>query len=218
MSLTHRKARPIKRDDTTLRDDRLFIVASDDTYAPKQYFEFFNITRVQVHVVETVDGTSSAAHVLERLLQFDHEEDDELWMLLDTDHYTDGRHIKTFKSTLKKAKQKGVNVALSKPCFEVWLLLHHVDVSAVTGLANASDTETLLRTTLGEYNKKRLKEEHYRVKLVPDAIRRAERLDSTAEGGEIPGGNTSRVYLLWQAIIDKAIPSQLPSPLAGLKR
>ena len=40
MSLTRRKARPLKRDGTRLRDDRLFIVACDDTYAPKQYFDF----------------------------------------------------------------------------------------------------------------------------------------------------------------------------------
>jgi predicted AlkP superfamily phosphohydrolase/phosphomutase len=73
MSLFQRKARPLKRDDASLRDDRFYIVACDDTYAPKQYFEFFKIPRVQVHVIPTVDGTSAARHVLERLLQFEHE-------------------------------------------------------------------------------------------------------------------------------------------------
>jgi hypothetical protein len=87
MSLLNRKARPLARDAQSLRDDRLFIVACDDTYAPAQYFDFFRITRVKVHVVPTVDGTSVAAHVLDRLLQFEHEEDDERWMLLDTDHW-----------------------------------------------------------------------------------------------------------------------------------
>ena len=85
MSLTHRKARPLTRDAASLRDDRLFIVACDDTYAPKQYFDFFRITRVQVHVIPTPDGSSAAEHVLDRLRNIDHEEDDELWMLLDTD-------------------------------------------------------------------------------------------------------------------------------------
>jgi len=219
MSLIQRKPRPIKRDDRSLRDDRLFIVACDDTYAPKQYFEFFDIPRVQVHVVETVGGTSSARHVLDRLLQFERsrEEDDELWLMLDTDHYTSKRHIRSFLAAIKRAKLKGVRVALSKPCFEIWLLLHHLEDAAVTGLADASEVEELLRATLGEYNKKGLKEKHYPIESVPDAIRRAEQLDAAVGGGDIPNGNTSRVHLLWRAIIDKALPSQLPAPLASLK-
>jgi hypothetical protein len=68
-----------------LRDDRLFIVACDDTYAPKQYFDFFRITRIQIHVVLTEDGTSAAEHVLGRLQGIDHDDDDELWLPLDTD-------------------------------------------------------------------------------------------------------------------------------------
>ena len=119
MSLTHRKARPLTRDAGSLRDDRLFIVACDNTYAPKQYFDFFRITRVQVHVIPTPDGSSAAEHVLDRLRNIDHEEDDELWMLLDTDHCATGSHLKSFVSAIATAKQQGVNVALSKPCFEV---------------------------------------------------------------------------------------------------
>jgi hypothetical protein len=217
MSLFARKARPIKRDVTTFRDDRLFIVACDDTFAPKQYFEFFKITRVQIHVVPTQDGTSSAGRVLERLMDFDHEEDDELWMLLDTDHFASGNHLRSFKTALKNARQKGVNVALSKPCFELWLLLHCVDEPAVRDLPDAFAVETMLRSTLGEYNKRRLKQEHYPIGLIPDAIKRAERLDAVVAGGDIPSGNCSRIYQLWRAIIDKALPSQLPTILLELK-
>lgn len=218
MSLIQRKPRPIRRDDTTLRDDRLFIIACDDTYAPKQYFEFFQIARIQVHVVQTEDGTSAARHVIDRLLEFKRncEDDDELWMLLDTDHCTKGEHIRNFTDALKKARESGVKVALSKPCFEIWLLLHHVDESLVTDLKNASETEKRLRDTLGEYNKTHLKPEHYPISSVPDACKRAERLDTDVGGGDIPNSNTSRVYLLWKAIVAKALPSQLPRPLASL--
>lgn len=86
MPLTHRRPRPLSRDQQTFRDDRLIIIACDDTYAPKQYFGFFRFPRVHVHVVETLDGTSSAQAVLQRLLGYDFEEDDERWLLLDTDH------------------------------------------------------------------------------------------------------------------------------------
>jgi hypothetical protein len=66
MPLMQRKPRPLSRDKQTFRDDRLIIIACDDTYAPKQYFGFFRFPRVHVHVVETTDGTSSAEAVLER--------------------------------------------------------------------------------------------------------------------------------------------------------
>ena len=54
MSLIPRQPRPLARDSASLRDDRLFIVACDDTFAPKQYFDFFRLTRVHIHVVPTL--------------------------------------------------------------------------------------------------------------------------------------------------------------------
>ncbi len=96
MSLLQRQPRPLKRDKEGLRDDRLFIDGCDDTYAPEQYFGFFKISRIQVKVIPTTDGTSVAQQVLDRLIAFDHEPDDEIWMLLDTDHRTRGTHLKSF--------------------------------------------------------------------------------------------------------------------------
>ena len=218
MSLIQRKPRPLARDAASLRDDRSFIVACDDTYAPKQYFEFFRITRVQVHVVPTEDGTSSAEHVLERLRSFEHEEDDELWMLLDTDHYATGSHLGSFVSTIATAQQQGVNVALSKPCFELWLLLHHEEESAVGSMSNCAEIEAALRQSVGQYNKTKLAPEHYPLQSVSDACKRAQRLDGAVAGGNIPSQNTSRVYQLWNAIVAKALPQQLPLELRDLLR
>lgn len=219
MSLIQRKPRPIRRDETTYRDDRLFIVACDDTYAPKQYFDFFRIPRVQVHVVATVDGSSAARHVLNRLLEVDHEEDDERWLVLDTDHYTRSDHIGGFMDSLNEARRQGIQVALSKPCFEYWLLLHHLDTSRpeMTGLADASETEALLRSTLGQYNKRRLRPDDFPITSVPDAYTRAKRHDITIGGGDNPDGNTSRIYLLWKSIIARAQHSQLPESLTRLQ-
>ncbi len=145
MSLNPRLPRPLTRDSASLRDDRLFIVACDDTYAPKQYFNFFRITRVQVYVVETQDGSSAAAHVLDRLLSYAHGEDDERWMLLDTDHCVQGTHLAGFLAAQREAERQRVNVALSKPSFELWLLLHHVEETALGALPAAKDVAEALR-------------------------------------------------------------------------
>lgn len=218
MTLIPRQPRPLTRDVASLRDDRLFIVACDDTFAPKQYFDFFQVTRVKIHVVPTPDGSSAASHVLERLLRFDHEEDDELWMLLDTDHCVQGTHLASFVGALAEARRQRVNVALSKPSFELWLLLHHVEETALGALPAAKDVEEALRVKLGEYNKTKLKQEHFPLASVSNACVRAERLDATVGGGEIPSENTTRVYRLLKAIAAKALPQQLPFELHGLLR
>jgi hypothetical protein len=217
MSLIQRQPRPLIRDSKSLRDDRLFIIACDDTYAPKQYFGFFRLTRVQVHVIPTTAGDSAAKHVLERLLKTECDDDDQLWLMLDTDHCIQEQHKASFLTAIGNARQRGVNIALSRPCFELWLLLHHVEEAEVASLLNAGQVEKKLREVLGEYNKTRLKEEHYPLSSVVHAYKRAQRLDLQIQDGDIPERNTSRVYLLWKAIISEALTSQLPAELKELK-
>lgn len=154
MSLIARKPRPIPSrdiDPSRFRDDRLFILACDDTYAPTQYFSFLRLTRVKIYVVPTLDGTSVAESVLNRLLQFDLAEDDERWMVLDVDHMTKGSHQGGLVQALQRAQQNRVRIALSKPCFELWLLLHHLEEAAVCSLTNARAVEVALRSAQGAY-------------------------------------------------------------------
>ena len=216
MSLCQRKARPLPRDSQSLRDDRLFIVACDDTFAPEQYFGFFNLVRVKVHVVPTVDGTSAAKHVLDRLVTFEYEEDDERWLVLDTDHFVRGTHTAGFVAALQEARQSGIQIALSKPSFELWLLLHHVEAATVREYANADEVGAALRAHLGRYDKRKLDPAAFPLESIVAACRRAEELDAVVDGGDIPQGNTSRVYKLWKAIAAKAHPNQLPEELRAL--
>ncbi len=218
--MSRRKPRPLDRDKQDYRDDRLYIVACDDTYAPKDYFAALvpRLHRLQIHVVETQDGTSSAGHVLERLLGYKIGERDERWMLLDTDHYTKREHLKSFTRAIKEAKEVNVRIALSKPCFEFWLLLHHLTRQKLSShkLSNARDVEKLLKQTLGTYNKRKLKPENFSLEKVPQAIRESREIDKSVGGGDIPDANTSRVYQLWESIISNALPAQLRNELPEL--
>jgi hypothetical protein len=207
------KARPLVRGDGTRRDDRLFLVACDDTYAPKQYFSSLRLSRVQIHVVETDDSKSAAVHVLERLKRFSVEEGDERWMVLDTDHCIEPNHFPTFIQAITEARQAGMKIALSRPCFELWLLLHHLDEEAIRALGNAAEAEARLREVLGEYNKTNLKPEHYPLASIPEAIKRAERLDAQVQGGDRPTENTTRVYQLLKAILASIPVAQRPEEL-----
>ena len=224
MNRSRRKSRPLIRDRQIYRDDRMYIVACDDTYAPKQYFDGFEKDfmpfRLQVKVIETRDGTSSAEHVLDRLLKIDIETYDERWLLLDADHYTTGTHLKSFKTALRRAQKTDVNIAVNKPCFEFWLLLHYLQRNDpdLLRITNAGSAEKLLKKTLGGYKKRSLDTNHFPLTRVPQAVMEARAIDSTVFGGDIPQGNTSRVYRLWERILHNASPAQLPEELQDLKQ
>lgn len=217
MSLLSRKKRPLTRDAGEPRDTRLFIVGTDDTYAPAQYFGFFQLSRVKVFVVPMEGNKSSAQHALERLLKYEHHEDDELWLLLDTDHYTKGSHMEGFAKALAEARSRGVEIAVSKPCFDLWLLLHQVDEEAVASIKNCAEVGAAFRAKTGEFSKTNLKQMHYPWEAAVEAYRRAERLDAGVQGGDIPKANATRVWKLLRRIIEVSLPSQLPAPLKELR-
>jgi len=207
--------RPLIRETATYRDDRLFIVACEDTYAPKQYFEFFEIPRVKIHVVPTEGGLSSPPHVLERLLEIEHEAYDERWLLLDVDHRNVGRHVPNLVQTLSEARRQGVSAAICNPCFELWLLLHHKSEDELGGFADCSVVEGVLREVLGGYNKRRLKAHQFNRQSVAEACVRARRLDETAPWS-VPEGYAAQVHRLWEAIAEGAAPHQLPPEFQGI--
>lgn len=224
MNKSRRKPRPLNRDKQSFRDDRIYIIACDDTYAPKQYFEAYEGNflgkRLQVHVIPTQDGTSSAEHVLNRLLNFESEERDEKWLFLDTDHYIRGSHQKSYIQAIQKAKQQGVKVAVSRPCFEFWLLLHHLkhNDENLSKIGNAKSASQLLECILGSYNKYNLNMQQFLFSTVPHAIVETRALDESVKGGDIPDLPTSRVYKLWESIIQNASLPQLPEELQPLKK
>ena len=133
MTLHHKKSRPLSRPDMIYRDDRLFIIATEDTYTPKQYFDLFRNSHIHVKVLFTEHGLSAPAHVFKRLDDFQNEydllEDDELWLMLDIDHWVEPNHIANFNDVCVQASQKGFQLAHSNPCFEIWLLLHIIDLN-----------------------------------------------------------------------------------------
>ena len=206
MSRLGRKLRLLGRDNTPLRDDRRFVIACDDQYAPRQYFEFLKLSRVQVLVLPTVDGRCAAEDVLRRLDEYPSEPRDERWLVLDVDHFAENEHLRKFSSTVRTAQQKGIRVALSKPCFELWLLLHHVGETEVSSHLRCGTVDQALRSALGAYNKRKLNRDDYPDESVANAIERAKRLDQGTS--DIPASNTSRVYRILDAIA-ASVPAYL---------
>lgn len=216
MSLLNRQPVRVGRAQRKERDDRLFLVATEDSDAPKQYFEHLRFPRVQVVVIPTPkeDCRSAPRDVVDRLkdafkkARSEKEvlEDDEFWVLLDTDHRTQGTHVRGTMEAIRDARAVRFEVAFSRPCFELWLLLHHADVlpeEKVEGSApGAEELESRLRGILGGYNKTKIKAEHFPVNLVPEAIRRARALEQNPDSpaGLWPEVLGTRVYRLMERI------------------
>ena len=129
-------------------------------------------------------------------------------MLLDADHYFAGRHLGSSRKALRAAKQQGFEVAVSNPCFELWLLLHHRDPVVRKAVAKASEIETELAAALGGYNKNAIPSHRFSLVNVHEAIRRARALEARPDDPpELwPKSMGTRVYRL----LERALPPERP--------
>jgi hypothetical protein len=191
MALTTRRSRPLDRSVEHLGDTRLLIIAAEGRETERQYFAMFRSTRVQVKVLSADDDRSAPEYVLGRLRQFRDEyqvgEGDSLWLMLDVDRWGE----KKLAAIAREAKASGFGLAVSRPCFEVWLLFHFADRAPDT--AKCAEVESALREAMGgSYSKTRLDETRFRP-FVRVAAERAQSADSSPQG-RWPSSPGSHVY------------------------
>ena len=198
-----RRKRPLDRNTDVLRDTRLIVIASEDRYAVQQYFEFFRSHRIQFKCLETEDGRSAPEHVLQRLNdyfeEFDIGEGDEFWLVSDTDHWIEPGHIKGFIASIRQCRDKGINVAVSRPCFELWLLLHFDDFPSNPDLS-CQEIGELIRRSAGAYNKRKVYNLPITDEAVANAISRS-KANASDESGEIPTELETRIHLILDELV-----------------
>lgn len=152
------------------RDKILVVIDAEET--ERQYLEQFNgkssptIPHVKI-VTKNKDPLTVVKHAI-RL--FDSGDFDEAWCVFDEDDYKDGG---TFQRAITAAG-KHIRLAVSCPCFELWLLLHFEECGSEL---NQKDALRRLRKHLPDYDKGALRCEDFH-QYQADAIRRAEQLES----------------------------------------
>ncbi len=134
------------------RDCWLCIITTEGEKTEREYFEslqrhrVISPSRVKLWVLATPpDGNRKEGpdpeHVLARLSevqqQYKLSDGDQLWLVLDVDHRSTGPHKQRLLEVLQEASQKGIRLAVSNPCFEIWLLLHFQTEQEVQGLTAA---------------------------------------------------------------------------------
>lgn len=185
------------------RDAKLFVVATEGKETEKQYFRIFNSSRIKVEILATTDdGKSSPEYVLERLdifkERYDLDEDDMLWLVSDVDRWG----AKKLSSVCSQARQKGYNLAISNPCFEVWLTLHFEEIN--TQDRTCDNFKARLRTILGSYNGSNLDISAYQ-QNIENAVNRAKNLHQISQQDWPPtlGTHVYRLVEILQESLDK---------------
>ena len=204
------------------RDARLIVIASEGKDTERIYFkalakEYTN-PRVHVHILERSEdeqNNSSPEHVLKQLndykSQYELEDDDELWLVVDKDRWTEAMLSRVATECLQDV---AMHMALSNPCFELWLLLHLEDAASLTPeeqmrwMENRRKSKNAdpylkvqLRQEMGSYH-----EADYDalmlIKHVEVAIERAKALDNNP-ADRWPQTLGTRVYLLAESVMNR---------------
>lgn len=204
------------------RDARLIVIASEGKDTERIYFkalakEYTNL-RVHVHILERSENeqnNSSPEHVLQQLndykSKYDLKADDELWLVVDKDRWTEAMlsHVAT-----ECSQEVAMHMALSNPCFELWLLLHMEDAASLSPeeqeqwMKNRRRSKNAdpylkvrLRQKMGSYH-----ESSYDaltlIAHIEDAIERARALDKNPTD-RWPQTLGTRVYLLAKSVMNR---------------
>ncbi len=204
------------------RDARLIVIASEGKDTERIYFkalakEYTN-PRVHVHILERSEAeqnNSSPDHVLKQLndykSQYELEADDELWLVVDKDRWTEAMLSRV---ATECSQEVAMHMALSNPCFELWLLLHIEDSALLTPEEQKQWIENRRKSKNGDpYLKVRLRqkmgsyhESSYDalalIAHVEDAIERARALDKKPND-RWPQTLGTRVYLLAESVMNR---------------
>lgn len=195
---------------------RLVIIASEGRYTESIYFEAVKselcATNVHMEVLRRETDNSSPEYVHAQLREFMKEyeidDDDELWMVIDRDKWQEG----TLSQLAQLCGQnRHLHFCMSNPCFELWLLLHLEDIESYDETlmaelkenkkrAKYSDTwlKRRVRMHLGSYSESEYDAYHF-MPHVDVACDRAKRMDINP-ADRWPQSVGTRVYRLIESI------------------
>lgn len=196
-----RQARALRRRGAFREPNRLYLLVSEGTVTEPSYFDgMVQHERIHGVSVRTYGAGADPFGVVDYAIRLMAENRkqvragraakfDEVWVLFDVDEIKAGR----IAAAKAKAKANGIKVAVSNPCFEVWLLLHHSD-------HNASITTTQVQRKLLKIDPRYDKRVDYRqfAEYREAATTRAEALDRSHDREKTDGNPSTGV---WQLVL-----------------
>jgi len=151
-----------------------------------------------IHPLPPINGESAPKKVLERVKAFINdpqrgvniEQNDIVWFVLDVDRYPLEQFEKINEFCNENDKR---NLAISNPCFEIWLWMHFADISKVKSKTSKELKEELQNITSsqsfnGDYTP-----------LIDKAVERARNVDDSIT--YFPNERSTKVYLLVEDLL-----------------
>ena len=183
---------------------RKFVIATEGEKTEKIYFDVWK-QKVEktlvIKILEAKDGDSSPEKVLKRLENFlkgkseyDSKNGDEFWIVIDHDL----RKEDFLSEIYDECRKKQFNLALSNPCFELWLNFHQENPKSPKTCADClKEVKKLLK---GKYDKN----DYDAAKLIENvsyAIQESRRLHED-KSESFPTNTGTHVYLLVEKLLD----------------
>lgn len=168
------------------------LIVCEGIVTEKRYFEYLGrAERISVQLTVQAGGTPKA--LVEKAVELKSADDglfDEVWCVFDIDEHP------LVPDAKQQARDNGIQLAISNPCFELWALLHFQDQRAEIG---RRQTQRLCRKHIAGYQKELPCEELTRRHSV--ALGRATKLDQWQSNRGKAGSNPSTgVYVLVEKI------------------
>ncbi len=152
-----RKNRGYKRGEP-FRDSTLFVLACEGAVREKEYFEHLGeqSSRIRFKVLsQNGEHRSAPKWVLNCAAKYSTEigllNDDQLWFIMDTDRWP-YEQLHSIHSACEETENW--YLALSNPCFEVWLYLHVDEIHTSTSNSCGDLKRELSGKSKGGYNKR----------------------------------------------------------------
>jgi len=157
METRHRNRLPARRPSSKYPKRRILLVV-EGAVTEKKYFEGLIATLrtaivefkvlggvgVPMTIVETAVRVKRSARERSLAEQDDYLNFNEVWCVFDVD-----QHPK-IPDAIRLAGQQNIQLAISNPCFELWLWLHFAEAP---GARTSQELQTMLRAYIPEYRK-----------------------------------------------------------------
>ena len=208
------KAKGYDRDVSTKeRDCSLFAIACEGAETEPNYFKYFEyFKRIKVDIItheespdtydtETYNKNNKSApkYVLQKAQDYlekyglDLSNKDSLWLVIDVDQWEKS----SIQEVYEKAKSQNINLIISNPCFEIWLLFHWCD---------NLDKIDCSKSTILKKELNKLKDDKFChidfLKDINKAIINAKKADQNIDY-YWPEERTSKVYILAEQLMNK---------------
>jgi hypothetical protein len=135
---------------------------------------YFRESPIAVVIKPDAGSPSLLVGYAAKLWDRDRDGFDQVWCVFDVDDFGDD-----VRAAVTIAKRRGVSLAVSNPCFELWLLLHFVDHTSWLNGANAAKLK--LCRHVPDYDKTKIDFDVF-APGISDAIVRGQKLSEAGTG------------------------------------